>query len=114
MLPLLLPAIAAFVVSPLATSSPVLVPCHSLHARPITPMMGFFDDLKKGFENDERLIKSKPDPNAGLSKNAPGYVKKKVQQRNTYEKNAPGSGKKEDTPATGNRTMKEIFSGWKW
>ena len=55
-----------------------LQPNRPQHSRaPLTGLrLGFFDNLAKGFENDDRLQNSRPDYTEGLSKNAPGYVKK--------------------------------------
>ena len=49
--------------------------------------MGFFDDLKKSFENDERLSSQAkaPSVNAGKSSKVPDYVKAKVDARKKYD-----------------------------
>jgi hypothetical protein len=56
---ILLPALVALTVQ--AFILPVPAPAHSQRAAPLK--MGFFDALKKGFENEEL---SSPAPNAGL------------------------------------------------
>ena len=92
--------------------------------------MGFFDDLadklpqapempkvgmpkmgpnafSNAFANDPKVIKQRLAANAaGKSKNAPGYVKSKVQQRNQYDKSQQRQEKKGDFDG--------IFSGWTW
>ena len=104
-------ALSGFVVSPCPTSTVVTyrtayATSRSAHG---SPHMGFFEDFKKGFENDQRLEKDR-NINAGKSKNPPGYAKKKVQDRARYE--AQGSSKSDQ--GQGDRTFDELFSGWKW
>lgn len=43
----------------------------------VQPRMGFFDDLKKGFENDEKLEKVADKTATGKTKDVAAYVKKK-------------------------------------
>lgn len=113
-------ALAAFMVGP---PVPACVPAAVARA---APSMGLFDGLKdafdkmegpsidisndalKGaFENDPRLAKDR-NVNAGKTKNAKGYVKQKEARRQRYE-----AQNKKDT-GEGDRTVGELFSGWKW
>jgi hypothetical protein len=96
----------AFVASPAHAPAPT----PQLSRACVSPTMGFFDDLKKGFENDERLVaKGKADKTAsGKSGNVNGYVQKKVQARQQYEDRVKKDTKKGDEGFDG------IFSGWTW
>lgn len=105
MLPMV-PIMLSLVVSPVVPQTTVMSTTQTA-----VISMGFFDDLKKGFENDERLMaKDKADVNAGKNKNAPAYVKKKEQERKRMEAQR-GESAKGDT--SGSR-LDELFSGWKW
>ena len=81
----------------------------------VAPRMGFFDDLKKGFENEPKLAKAR-DVNAGKSKSTPGYVKKKQQERSKESKQVPGRAEKQGDLGvqTGNERLDELLSGWTW
>jgi len=94
----------ASVLAPQALVLPALSP--TAQVRSSSPHMGFFDDLKKGFENDPRLEEERQATNAaGKSKKAPAYVKKQQPQN---------SGQQKGAAPQGDRTWDEIFSGWKW
>ena len=74
--------------------------------------MNFFDNLKAGFENDERLVgKKAADRTAtGKSQNVPSYVKKKENERAAYE----SSVRKQKDDDDGGDRMKALLSKWKW
>ena len=73
--------------------------------------MGLFDDLKKGFENDPRLVNDRVVP--GKAKNVPSYVKQKEAVRQKDQPKQQPKSKKQVEPQ-GDRTMAEIFKDWKW
>ena len=77
--------------------------------------MGLFDGFKDAFSNDPRLEKDR-NVNAGKSKNTPGYVKKKEQERKGssawQQQNKQVQDKKGE--GQGDRTLGELFEGWKW
>jgi|EP00900_Chrysochromulina_parva_P023263 hypothetical protein len=99
-----LPATAiAFVTSP--TQLQVMREA-SAHVR-----MGLFEDLKKGFENDPRLVNDRVVP--GKAKNVPSYVKQKEAVRQKDQPKQQPKSKKQAEPQ-GDRTMAEIFKDWKW
>ena len=105
MVALLFTACAGFMAPQHPASRNVILSCTA------SPSMGFFDDLKKGFENDQRLEKDR-DVNAGKNKKAPGYVKKKVQARERYESESTKAQKADQSQ--GDRKIEDLFSGWKW
>ena len=73
-----------------------------------TLRMGFFDDIKKGFENDEKLEKKGGvDATPGKTKNVASYVKKKVNVRQTKQVQ-----QKPDDP--GEDRMAELLGKFKW
>lgn len=73
-----------------------------------TLRMGFFDDIKKGFENDEKLEKKGGvDATPGKTKNVAGYVKKKENMRQTKQVQ-----QKPDDP--GEDRMAELLGKFKW
>jgi len=100
----LLPGIVALVVPTLATPIPSC-DCKVHMQRTTTLQMGFFDDLKKGFENEPELAKSRQ-----AKKDTPAYIKKKLEERKRYEERV-GAKKAKDE---GGSPMDELLKGWKW
>mmetsp|Transcript_14522 Transcript_14522/g.29398 ORF Transcript_14522/g.29398 Transcript_14522/m.29398 type:complete len:111 (-) Transcript_14522:368-700(-) len=74
------------------------------------PRMGFFDDLKKGFENDAKLDKKGVDTTPGKTKNVAGYIKQKENRRK--QKEAQQSNQKTGEP--GEDRMAELLGKFKW
>ena len=96
---------------------------HGLMAPPqsrtsVSVRMGFFDDLKKGFENEPKLTGKRADVNAaGVNKNVPDYVKKKTAERAAEDARAEAALKKKAASKSepkGDRTLEDLFSGWTW
>ena len=77
--------------------------------------MGFMDNFKAAFENEPKLQKGKrADVNAGINKNAPAYVREKMAARKAAEGDNPWNKKQKADEGKGDRTLKELFSGWTW
>lgn len=75
----------------------------------VRPQMGFFDDLKKGFENDEKLENKVDKTASGKTKDAADYVKKKDAARQAK----PRAGQKQaDEPV--DDKMGEFLGKFKW
>ena len=75
--------------------------------------MGFFDDLKKGFENDDRL-QNIPDKTAtGKTRNTAAYVKQKTQAKAAYEAKASARAGKKQADASDDK-MAEFLGKFKW
>ena len=107
-------------ISPLVVVAALLVPQSPamsngavLLTRTTVPKMGFFDDLKKGFENDDRL-QNIPDKTAsGKTRNTAAYVKQKTQAKAAYEAKASArSGKKQADES--DDKMAEFLGKFKW
>eukprot|EP00322_Chrysochromulina_rotalis_P031768 CAMPEP_0115868140 /NCGR_PEP_ID=MMETSP0287-20121206/21135_1 /TAXON_ID=412157 /ORGANISM="Chrysochromulina rotalis, Strain UIO044" /LENGTH=97 /DNA_ID=CAMNT_0003322777 /DNA_START=54 /DNA_END=347 /DNA_ORIENTATION=+ len=96
----------------IAFVAPPLCPSCGTYVQPRIPaephMMGFFDGLKGAFDNDPRLEKDR-NVNAGKSKQVPEYVKRKQAERKSGTPQ-----QQNDEGKTGDRTIEELFSGWKW
>ena len=75
----------------------------------VQPRMGFFDDLKKGFENDEKLEKIQDKTASGKTKDVADYVKKKEAARQAK----PRAGQRQaDEPA--DDKLAEFLGKFKW
>ena len=79
----------------------------------VQPRMGFFDDLKKGFENDDRL-QNIPDKTAtGKTRNTAAYVKQKTQAKAAYEAKASARAGQKQADASDDK-MAEFLGKFKW
>ena len=80
----------------------------------VAPRMGLFDNLKGAFDNDPRLESQKPA--AGKSSKVPEYVKKKEQERMAREQKMQQNQARSsaDDGGNGDRTLGDLFQGWKW
>ena len=106
MLVVAISAVVAFTLQPTLVTPTSLCECSVHVPRTASPQLGFFDDLKKGFENDPKL------ENKGLpSKETPAYVKKKIEERKRYEDQFGSKKAKEEQ---GGSRMDELFKGWRW
>ena len=73
------------------------------------PRMGFFDDLKKGFENDEKLENKADKTASGKTKDVADYVRKKDAARQAK----PRAGQKQaDEPV--DDKMADFLGKFKW
>ena len=111
---LALAAFGAGFVAPSVPCDPALV----LRSRACkAPTMGLFDGLKGAFDNDPRLEKDRQ-VNAGVNKNAPGYVKQKQTEREKQgtwqQQNKANQKSARDEAGQGDRKIEDLFKDWKW
>ena len=79
----------------------------------VQPQMGFFDELKKGFENDDRLQNIADKTASGKTQNAAAYVKQKAQAKATYEAKASARAGQKQADESDDK-MAEFLGKFKW